>query len=388
MANPTSQAARLGTRLSFLVAGFGVSCWAALIPFAKQRLMVDDGTLGLLLLCLGIGSVLAMLKTGVLCAHYGCKPVILVGGWAMTALLPALAWIDSPWWMAVALFIFGGALGSLDAAMNVHSVEVEKLGDRPLLSGFHALFSVGGFAGATLMTFLMSLGLTPFNSAWISAFLMAAAMLLTAPRLLLVTTSAKASGGSALLLPRGPVVLLAVLAAVTFLVEGSLLDWSALLLTDTGLASASKAGIGYACFAVAMTAGRFSGDAMTARFGDYAVMFWGGVIAVLGFAVLLLVPQLEAALLAFVLIGLGASNVVPVLFRKAGAQTAMPAALAVSAVTTCGYAGYLTGPAGLGFVSKVAGLPAAFWIMAGLMCLVPVFARRVAGPATARTARA
>lgn len=381
-----SLAARLGTRLAFLVAGFGVSCWAALIPFAKERLQVDDGTLGLLLLCLGIGSVLAMLKTGLLCAQYGCKPVMLVSGWAMVLLLPALAGISAMWLMAIALFVFGGALGSLDVAMNVHAVEVEKLSDRPLMSGFHALFSVGGFAGATFMTFLMSLSLTPFNSAWIGATLMAAAMLMSAPRLLAASTSPKESTGTSMLLPRGPVLLLAALAAVTFLVEGSLLDWSALLLTDTGLTPANKAGVGYALFSVAMTIGRLTGDRITARFGDYAVMFWGGVAAVLGFVLLLLVPRIEAAMLAFVLIGLGASNVVPVLFRKAGAQSSMPAALAVSAVTTAGYAGYLTGPAGLGFVSKVAGLPAAFWILAGLMCLVPVFAKRVTSPATARTA--
>ncbi len=124
-----------------------------------------------------------------------------------------------------------------------------------------------------------------------------------------------------------------------------------------------------------MTAGRFSGDALTARFGDRAVVFWGGVAVLGGFMLLLSVRHVEPALAGFVLIGLGASNVVPVLFRPSGAQSAMPAALAISAVTTMGYAGYLVGPAAVGFISKLAGLPAAFWMLAGLMCLVPISAR-------------
>jgi len=374
-----SPAARLATRLAFWVAGFGIACWAPLVPFAKQRLQVDDGTLGLLLLCLGIGSVLAMLRTGPLCAHYGCKPVILAGGAGLVLLLPPLALVDTPLLLALVLFGFGAALGSLDVAANVHAVEVERDAGQPLMSGFHALFSVGGFAGSALMTFLIWLSISPLLGTLLCSALMAVAMLLARTRLLGV--GAQAPTGQGLVLPRGPVLLLSLLAAVTFLVEGALLDWSALLLIDTGLTSAAQAGLGYALFSVAMTIGRFGGDAVTARFGDRAVMFWGGVLALGGFVVLLLARRIEPAMLGFVLIGLGASNVVPVLFRKAGSQRDMPAAPAVSAITTTGYAGYLMGPAAVGFVSKLAGLPVSFWMLAGLMCLVPLCARRATAAA-------
>jgi len=178
------------------------------------------------------------------------------------------------------------------------------------------------------------------------------------------------------------VLLLAALAAVMFLVEGALLDWSALLLTDTGLASAARAGIGYVVFSVAMTAGRFAGDAVTARLGDAATVFCSGLMALAGFGVLLTAGRIEVALPGFVLLGLGAANVVPVLFRRAGTQRDMPAALAVSAITTVGYAGYLMGPAAMGFVASHAGLPAAFWALAALLCLVPIGARALVRPGT------
>jgi len=273
--------------------------------------------------------------------------------------------------MTLALLIFGGALGSLDVAMNVHAVEVERGASRPMMSGFHALFSVGGFSGAALVTAMLSHSIAPAVATLICSALMVVALVFTAPRLLATATAPEGNSGALMALPRGPVVVLSVLAAVTFLVEGALLDWSALLLTDMGLSSPERAGIGYAVFSVAMTVGRFSGDAVTVRFGDRAVIFWGGFAVLGGFSCLLTLQRYELAMAGFALIGLGASNVVPVLFRQAGAQDVMPTALAVSAVTTIGYAGYLMGPGVVGMVSKVAG----FWMLAGLMCLVPLFAR-------------
>jgi len=368
-------ATRLATRLAFLVAGFGIACWAPLVPFAKQRLAIDDATLGLLLLCIGIGSVVAMQFTGVLSARYGAKPAIVAGGLGVTVILPLLSVAATPPALAVALLGFGAALGSLDVAMNIHAVEVERAARRPLMSGFHALFSIGGFAGSTLMTFLLSAHLAPPVSTLCCAAIMLVAMLLAWPRLL---AGAQGEKGPLFVMPRGIVLLIAGLAAAAFLAEGALLDWSALLITSTGLVSATKGGLGYMLFAIAMTVGRLTGDAVTARVGDRATLFWGGVVAVAGFVVLLTAPFALLAMAGFLLIGLGASNIVPVLFRKAGSQTVMPPALAVSAMTTTGYAGILAGPAALGFVSKAVGLQNAFWMLAALLCLVPLTARFVA----------
>ncbi len=370
-----SPGARLATRIAFLVAGFGVAAWAPLIPFAKQRLGADDGVMGLLLLCLGAGSVTAMLRTGPLCARHGCKPVVVGSGLAMAALLPLLAIAGSPWMLGAVLLVFGGALGSLDVAMNVHAVEVERGARVPLMSGFHAMYSVGGFAGAALVTCLLSWGVGPLACTLGCLAIMVVAMAVTAPRL---AETPRVAAGHSLAWPRGPVVLLAALAAVCFLVEGAMLDWSALLLTTRGLAAAAQGGLGYAFFSVAMTAGRFGGDAITGCFGDRATMQWGGAMSLLGFAVLLAGGRLETALAGFVLIGLGASNIVPVLFRRSGNVPGTSAAMGVAALTTVGYAGQLMGPAAVGFVSHLSSLPVAFWVLAALMALVPVCAGRVA----------
>lgn len=374
MTSADRPATRLATRLAFFVAGFGIACWAPLVPFAKARLQIDDAMLGLLLLCIGGGSVAAMLATGPLTARYGSRPVIVASGFLLAAILPFLSIAATPLALGAILLVFGGALGSLDVAVNVHAVEVERASGIPLMSGFHALFSIGGFAGAGLMTLFLSLEVDTLAATLICAAFMLAAMLGARPRLL---ATRGAEDGPLFVRPQGIVLLLSILAMVTFLAEGAMLDWSALLITQGGLVDVKQGGLGYILFAIAMTAGRLLGDRLVARFGDYRTLLGGGMVAVLGFAVLLAVPVAPVALGGFVLIGLGASNLVPVLFRRAGSQSTMPPALAIGALTTLGYAGILVGPAGIGVVAKAVGLPAAFWILAALLLLVPLTARRV-----------
>lgn len=371
MSSADRPATRLATRLAFLVAGFGIACWAPLVPFAKARLAVDDGVLGLLLLSLGIGSVLAMLLTGVMSARYGSKPIIIAGGAGLALVLPLLALASSPAALALALFAFGAALGSIDVAMNIHAVEVERAAARPLMSGFHALFSIGGFAGSALMTVLLSLQLSALACTLICSVLILIAMVTAWPRLL---RSAQVQEGPLFVLPHGSVLLLGLLGAITFLVEGAILDWGALLAIGAGLVSEAQGGAGYIVFSIAMTVGRLGGDAVVARIGDRATLFWGSLVAIAGFVVLLTASVAAVAMVGFLLVGLGASNLVPVLFRRAARQTAMPTGLAVAAITTAGYAGVLLGPAGVGFVARVGGLPTAFWLLAALMGLVTLSA--------------
>ena len=367
--------ARISTRLAFLVAGFGISCWAPLVPFAKARLAVDESVLGILLLCLGVGSLLAMFFAGTLSSKFGTRPVVLVSGFGLAAMLPWLAIASTPFSMGVTLLLFGAALGSLEVGMNIHAVEVERAAGQPLLSGFHALYSLGGFAGAAFITLLLSLGLAPLLCVVAGAGLMCLAILASWPGLL----RTKAEDGAAhYALPRGVVLVLCALAAITFLAEGSLLDWSALLITGNGLVAVEQGGIGYMLFSIAMTVMRFTGDALVARVGDRAIMIWGTLTAIAGFIMLLLAPVVLVAMAAFILIGVGAANVVPVLFRLAGSQKVMPPALAIAVISTTGYAGILLGPAVIGFVAGHIGLTLAFWMIPVLLISVPLCAAVVA----------
>ncbi len=366
--------ARLATRLCFAAAGFGVACWAPLVPFAKIRLGIGDGGLGFLLLCLGAGSVAAMPITGILAGRLGSRPIMLAGGYGISLFLPLLAIMDRPVSLAAALLAFGASLGSLDVAMNLHAVEVERALLRPLMSGFHALFSIGGFAGAGCMTLMLSNHISPFHGAVIGSMVVVAAVSAAAPHLL--RTSDK-TPGPLFVMPRGIVLVIALLAFVSFLVEGALLDWSALLLITTRMVAAARGGVGYMLFSIAMTAGRLTGDRTITRLGNRRVFLLSGVTAVSGFVLLLASRYTALALAGFVLIGLGAANIVPILFRRAGNQRQMPAPLALAAATCAGYAGILAGPALVGFIAHSVGLRGAFVVLGLLMCLVPALNKSV-----------
>ena len=179
-----------------------------------------------------------------------------------------------------------------------------------------------------------------------------------------------------LVIPRGIVILVGALAFIAFLTEGALLDWSALFLTGSFAVPAAQAGIGYALFSVAMTVGRLTGDWVVTPMGQQRTLLCGGLMVTAGFALLLL-PLAWLASSGFLLIGLGAANLVPILFSAAGRQTAMPPALAVASITTVGYAGILAGPAVIGYIASLTSLRAAFAGLGLIMLGFPLFRARV-----------
>ena len=374
-------AAQRATRLIFLVSGIAMSTWAPMVPYVKVRLGLDDAQLGAALLAFGGGSMLSMPFVGWLAHRLGNRVVIMSAGLLMCLALPALAQVSSVTMLVGTLLYFGVMLGAVDVAMNAYAVEVEhRSGDR-LMSGFHGLFSVGGLSGAALLSGLLALGLGLTGAG--AAIAIAIALALTVLWLRNGLRGDASSGGvdigekSHPGMPSARAWLLGLMCFVSFMAEGSMLDWSAVFLRDVrGMASAS-AGFGYACFSVAMAAGRFSGDRLIARHGSVWAVRVGAGVAVVGFLLVACVPLTMATLLGFVLIGLGASNIVPVMFSAAGRLPGTPPAVSIATATTLGYVGLLSGPALIGFVAHASSLSVAFIAVAVLLVLVGLSARMV-----------
>ncbi|MGJ7904514.1 MFS transporter [Lysobacter sp. 1R34A] len=364
---------RLSTRIAFFIAGLAMAAWAPLVPYAKARTGIDDGMLGLLLLALGAGSLATMPLTGAIAARYGCRRVILLASAVVCAALPLLTHFSSVPAMALTLFVFGAAIGTIDVAINIQAVIVEKASGRALMSGFHGFFSVGGIAGAGLVSALLWLQAAPAVAAMSVA--VALALLMLAGSRGLLRYGDDSQGGSMFVLPHGVVILIGALCFIVFLAEGAMLDWSALLLVSQRGVEARVAGIGYAVFALAMTIGRFSGDRIVHRFGPRPVLAAGGACAATGFILAALAPGAVPTLIGFALVGFGASNIVPILFSAAGRQTAMPAGAAISAVSTLGYAGILIGPAAIGWIAKFSSLAMAFLLLGAALVAVAASAR-------------
>lgn len=368
------RAEQVGTRLAFLISGIGISAWAPLVPFAKARADLDDGTLGLLLLCLGAGSLVTMPLVGALSTRLGCRAVIVGSTVAMALALPILATTASVAVLVAALLLFGAAVGALDVAMNIQAVIVERAAGRAMMSGFHGLFSLGGMLGAASVATALGAGLTPL-AATLAVVVVLATALALAFRGLLAYASARR--GPAFALARGVVLLIGALCFIAFLAEGAMLDWSAVLLTAAHDVRPSIAGLGYASFSAAMTLGRLTGDRVVERVGGTRTIAAGAITAAIGVAVAALAPGWQGALAGFALVGLGCANVVPVLFSAAGRQEDMPESLAMPAIMTVGYAGLLAGPAVIGFVSQATSLTVAFLALAISLLSVAAGARFV-----------
>lgn len=378
MTPSSPRAQQHATRAAFFIPGFATAAWAPMVPFAKAQAGLSDAGLGAVLLCLGLGSLLAMPLAGALTGRFGCRRLLVVTCALVLLALPLLAVPPSPFVLGAALFVFGAGVGAMDCTMNMQAVAVEREAGRVMMSGFHAFYSIGGFVGAGCMTGLLILG-TPL---WLAALLAAAALLLVAvlsaphwrPQRIL-------HEGPLLALPHGVVLFIGVLAFVVFLAEGSMLDWSAVFLAEVRQVPRDQAGAGFAVFTLAMTAMRLFGDGIVERLGRTRTLVIGGITAAAGFAVATLVPALPVALAGHALVGLGCANIVPALFSMAGQQRAMPENIAITAVTTLGYAGILAGPAAIGALAHASSLGFAFLCVAALLIGValsaPALARRL-----------
>ena len=369
-------AAARSTRLIFLVSGIGMAAWAPMVPYAKARLGLDDAQLGLILLAFGGGPMVSMPFVGWLSHRLGNRRVIVASGWLLCLALPVLAWAPSVIVLVAALLYFGVMLGAVDVAMNAHAVEVERRDGRALMSGFHGLFSVGGLGGAAAMSALLASGM-PLSLAALAISVLLAALVLYLRGGLLPGADGAADRHAPFRVPHGLVLLLGLLCFVSFMAEGSMLDWSAVFLRDFRGFAPSSAGIGYACFSVAMALGRLAGDRLIQRVGPVWAVRAGAYLAAAGFALAASVAWPGAALCGFVLVGLGASNIVPAMISAAGRLRGTSPAVAIAAVTMLGYAGLLSGPALIGFISRLGGLPLALAVVAGLLLLVAASARVV-----------
>ena len=356
-------------RAFFFIGGFGTATWAPLVPLLRERLMVGDDVLGMLLLCIGVGSLLTMPLSGALAMRLGCRRVVMTASILFAAILLLVSCVDALSLAVPIVLIFGAVMGCIDVVVNIVAVLVEKGIGRRIMSGMHAFWSLGGFVGAGLYgVWVGLLGLSPFQSTAIAAGLI---LLLTAVfgRHLIPYGG---GGGALLALPRGIIVFVGMTAFIAFLSEGAVMDWGGVYLTTVRGMDLALAGTGYSVFSAAMLTMRFLGDRVVQRIGALPVAVGGALLAFGGILLVMFAPVDALLYVGFFAIGIGSANIVPVFFSLMGRQNVMPVSAAVSAVSTMGYLGILAGPAAIGFVSSLTTLQTAFAMLAALSILQAV----------------
>jgi MFS family permease len=338
----------------FFTHGVLFATWASRIPDVKQRLVLSEATLGFALLALGLGTFAALPCVAWLIARFGGPRLAVTSALACFVALPLAGLAPSFPPLCAALALFGAALGSLDVAMNAEAVRLERAAGRSIMSSFHGLWSAGGVVGAGVGGGFAARAEPPW------AHFMAVCGVL-AVVVFLVNASAWhepppiVRRAPALAWPSGPVVAIGLVGACGAVVEGGIADWSGVYLRDVLASAPGFAALGFAAFSLAMMAGRFAGDRLIDRFGRRTLLRSGALASGCAIAAALLWGQPSAALLAFVVAGLGVSVVFPIAFGMAGDSGAEPGH-AIAAVATMAYGGGLLGPPIIGFVAGAASL--------------------------------
>lgn len=363
------KAARVATFTYFALNGFLLGLWLVHIPTVEDRTGISHAELGRLLLLLGLGAFIGMRLGGKFTDRVGVKLVVPLAGvvCSVTAFLPGAA--VNQWTLGAALLIFGIGNGLIDVSMNAHAVVVERHYQRPVMSAFHATWSLGGVAAALTGARTLSWELSPATTLGAAAVLGVVISLVTARFLLDEKESQHATEQTGKRKAPRRIWIMAVLALLVMLSEGAANDWSVLHLQDVLDASPQIAALAYGAFATTMTVGRLLADRVTAKIGPMAVLRWGSAIGAAGIATAALSPWIWLALVGWAIAGIGLSGTVPQLFSAAGHAEPGAAAANVSRVAGLGYLGVLAGPAVIGWLTHLVPLNIAFLLPVAL-CLI------------------
>ena len=362
-------------RAQFFVAGALFATWGVHVPSIKAHYGLQEQALAIAMLAAGAGSVVALLQAGRILARRAPRQVVpfmavlcvfAVG----SLLLPARYGI-----LLALMLVYGMAAAVFDVAINDEATAIERISGRPLMSGFHGMFSLGGMVGAAAWSLLAPLDVAPGEHLVGAAAALGALALFATPFMLRQERQGHPSG-TGLSLPRGPLALLGVMAGLGLIGEGAMYDWSVLYLRQELAAPTAIASLGYASFSGAMAAGRFGGDWVRARVAPAPLLRASGLLAAVGMALALAVPHPAAALGGFALVGLGFANMVPVLFSAAGQLPGIAPAHGIAAVASVGYFGMMAGPPFIGFIAQASSLTWGLLVVILFAVLLAALSRR------------
>jgi MFS family permease len=366
------RAARRAAYAMFFADGIGFGVWAGHIPAFKQKFLLSDSALGMVLLAVAAGSIVSMPLTGQAVRYFGSRRCIVVSVACLAFFLVCIALAPSLSWFVAAALLFGAAKGGVDVGINAQAVVVENRYGRPIMSSFQALWSVGGLAGGFLTSVTLGLGSTPVVNLSGVALVMLVLDLLYYSHLMRDAASPEGEGGRRFRLPGKALFYVAILTFIALFSEGALQDWAAVYMRQVVAVPVSIAAVGYAGYSTAMALGRFAGDRVVVSLGERFVMRLSGTLIIAGLGTALLVPSPIFAIGGFAVAGLGNSNLVPILFSAAGRDPVLGPGPGIAAVTTLGFCGFLVGPVVIGLMSKFFSLPVALSLIAVLGLITAV----------------
>jgi MFS family permease len=371
----SKRAARLSIGAFFFIAGLCFASWASRIPDIKSHLKLSDGGLGAVLFALPVGLMVSLPFSGWLVHRFGSRKMVLLSALLYPLILSTIGLVQETWHLVVVLFVFG-LMGNLyNIAVNTQAVSLEVLYGRSIMASFHGIWSLAGFTGAFIGTLLINIRLSPFTHFCI----------ITGTALLLVSLlyrntlqqDINADTDSPLFAkPDATLLKLGLIALCCMVCEGAMFDWSGVYFQKVVQAPKGLVTLGYTAFMSTMAGGRFAGDKLVTRLGTLRMLQLSGLVIASGLAIAISFPTLVIATLGFMLVGIGVSSVVPLVYGVAGKSTVFSPGVALAAVSTIGYLGFLAGPPMIGFIADLASLRWSFALIAVLGFMTTVISTK------------
>lgn len=360
---------RIATAAFFFISGFGYSAWASRIPTVKEQLHLNDAQLGSILFVLPVGLMCTMPVTGQLLERYPGRVIMFFGSIFFNLMLCFAGFVSAPWQLVIIMFCFGSSRNLLNLSMNAQAVAVQSFYPTSIMTAFHGLWSLAGFAGALLGYLMVQYNVSIGWHLPAAGLSMTALTLLAYPRTLR-QPPAKKSPRKIFALPDRFLVRFALIAFASMACENTMYDWSGIYLRTAVHSSAPTATAAFATYMVAMTSGRFAGDRLVNSIGNRQILHYSGVLIVSGLMLAVAFPNSVCVFIGFILTGFGVSCVVPLVFNLAARSREMSSHSALAAISTVGYLGFLMVPPLVGFIAHAAGIRISFAIMASLGLLI------------------
>ena len=363
---PDKRRIRIAIALFYFSMGFCFASWASRIPEIKTMLNLSDAAFGTILFALPVGQFLMMSFSGKLVTHFGSRKVILFAFPGYTLCLSNLALATHGWQLAIGLFFFGVFGNMCNISINTQGVAAEKIYNRPIMASFHGGWSMAGFTGALVGLTMINLKIQPRNHFWLVVLIVTIVLVLNWKKLIPGKASQTKNSETKRKFfskPDRGLVQLGIIGFCSMASEGAMFDWSGIYFKDVVMAPHELVILGYTSFMITMALGRFIADRLVLRFGRKHLLQVSGILISSGLLISVLLPYLIPSTIAFMLVGLGVSSIVPSVYSAAGRHSTIAPGIALATVSSVSYLGFLMGPPLIGYISAAAGLRYSFAVI-------------------------
>lgn len=373
------QRLRRANAIYFFISGFGYSSWTSRIPGIKESLKLNDAHFGTLLLMMPLGLIFTMPLTGKLLDHYKSRTILLIGALMYNLVLACMGFSVYTWVLGIVLFFFGSSRNLMNLSVNAQAIGVQALYKRSIMSSFHAVWSMAGFAGAAFGYLMVILNILP---AW---HLLGVSLLLSALVLFYYgdTLDQKPdpkNKRSVFTLPPKGMLVFSLICFASMACENTMYDWSGIYIRQILHGTKGVAIIAFVVYMVAMTTGRLVGDRMADRFGIKHVLAASGLLVTAGLFIIVASSYIPLTFVGYLLTGFGVSCVVPFVFSLAGKMPMSNPGAALASISSIGYLGFLLVPPLIGFVAQATSLRVSFGIIAMMGLLMVRLSTRIKMP--------